>query len=164
MDMQEFVSGCKECNPRSDPDRAAELLKAAAELGEAILKNREKNNAAVPYQQIADSYNEICGNVFPKVTKLTDKRRRAIKACMAQGFTAEDLYSAFRKAASTPFLTGKNERSWRAGFDFIMKPDNLQKIIEGVYGTAAVPAQEHSYNLDRLMTHAMNTTPKIRKE
>ena len=164
MDMREFVSGCRECDPHSDPERAAELLKAAAELGEAILKQREKSKTTIPYQQIADSYNEICGNVLPKVTKLTDKRRRAIKACIAQGFTVEDLYSAFSKAVSTPFLMGKNERSWRASFDFIMKPDSLQKIIEGVYGSAASPSDEHSYNLALIVEHAMNNTPKIRKE
>lgn len=164
MDMQEFVSGCKTCDPRSDPDRAAELLKAAAELGEAILKQRKKNNTTVPYRQIADSYNEICGSVLPKVTRLTEKRKRAIRVCIAQGFDVEDLYSAFRKAFSTPFLKGDNERGWRANFDFIMKPDNLQKIIEGVYGSAAVSSQEHSYNLDLLVEQAMYNTPEIRKE
>ena len=76
MDMREFVSGCRDCNPRADPVRAAELLKAAAELGEAILKNREKNSA-VPYQQIIDTYNQNCGSL-PKATKLTDKRKRAV--------------------------------------------------------------------------------------
>jgi len=33
MDMREFVSWCRSCDPRVDPDRADELLKAAAELG-----------------------------------------------------------------------------------------------------------------------------------
>lgn len=164
MDIHEFVTGCRECDPHSDPERAYELLQAAAELGEAILNKREKSKRTIPYQQIADHYNEICGNVLPRVTKLTDKRKRAIKACIAQGFTVDDLCSAFQKAASTPFLTGKNERNWRAGFDFIMKPDNLPKILEGVYGSAAAPAQEHSYNLDLILEQAMNTTPTLRKE
>lgn len=134
MDMQEFVEGCRWCDPHSDPDRAAELLKYAAELGEAILKNREKS-ASVPYQQIKDAYNDNCGKL-PKVTKLTPKRQRAIRSCMAQGFTADEICEAFSKAASVPFLTGQNERGWRANFDFIIKPDNLQKILEGVYGSA----------------------------
>lgn len=159
MDMREFVSGCRECDPRADPERAAELLRNAAELGEAILKNREKNSA-VPYQQVIDAYNQNCGKL-PKATKLTDKRRRAIRTCMAQGFTAEEICGAFAKAAETPFLTGQNERGWRANFDFIIKPDNMQKILEGAYGSA-VTADEHSYNLDLIMQHAMNNTPKIR--
>lgn len=159
MDMREFVSGCRDCDPRADPNRAAELLKAAAELGEAILKNWEKNSA-VPYQQIIDAYNQNCGSL-PKATKLTDKRKRAIRTCAAQGFSVDDMREAFQKAASTPFLTGQNERGWRANFDFIIKPDNMQKILEGAYGSA-VPQGEHSYDLDLIMQHAMHNTPKIR--
>ncbi len=163
MEMKDFVERCKKCDPRNDPDEAAELLASAAELGAAILKQREKYGK-IPYKQIVDSYNEICGNVLPKVTKLTDKRKRSIKICISQGFSAEDLSSAFRSAASTPFLTGKNERNWTANFDFIIKPDNLQKILEGAYGSAApVPQREHSYDLGKLVDLAMNTTPTLRK-
>lgn len=159
MDMREFVSGCRDCDPRAEPDRAAELLKYAAELGAAILKNREKS-AAVPYQQIVDAYNQNCGSL-PKATKLTEKRKRAIRTCIAQGFTVDEICEAFRKAASTPFLIGENDRFWRASFDFIIKPDNLQKIIEGAYGSAA-PQESHSYNVDLIVQHAMANTPKIK--
>lgn len=162
MDMQEFVSGCRSCDPRTDPDRASELLKAAAELGATILIKREKNSA-VPYQQVIDAYNENCGKL-PKATKLTDKRKRAIRSCMAQGFSIDDMREAFRKAASTPFLTGKNERGWRASFDFIIKPDNMQKILEGVYGTAVPQNDPPSYDLDLYMQHVLYNTPKIKQE
>lgn len=161
MDMREFVSGCRDCNPRADPERAVELLRAAAELGEAILKNREKK-ASVPYQQIIDAYNQNCGSL-PKATKLTEKRKRAIRTCMAQGFAVNEICEAFCKAASTPFLTGENERFWRANFDFIIKPDNMQKILEGAYGSSATQGV-HSYNVDLIVQHAMNNTPKIREK
>lgn len=135
MDMQGFIEGCHNCDPRSDPDRAAELLKSAAELGEAILKKREKA-ASVPYRQIMEAYNDICCGKLPMAAKVTDKRKRAIRSCMAQGFDFTEMCEAFKKAASTPFLTGKNDRRWRANFDFIIKADNMQKILEGAYGTA----------------------------
>lgn len=168
MDMQDFVTGCKECDPTSDPERAAELLRAGAELGEAILKKRRTDK--VDHAAVIDSYNAICGGRLPKVTKLTDKRKRSIKNCLAQGFTVNDLSRAFKAAASTPFLTGKNDRCWTANFDFIIKPDNIVKILEGAYGGAAsVPSAtpaaanvvgEHSYDLDLLLEHAMNQFAK----
>lgn len=161
MDMKEFVEGCRACDPRAAPDRAAELLKYAVQLGEAILKKREKS-AAIPYQQIMDAYNENCGKL-PKATKLTDKRKRAIRTCITQGFSIDEICEAARKAASTPFLTGAGERGWRANFDFIIKPDNMQKIIEGAYGSAA-SKDEHSYNLELYVQHAMTHTPQIKKE
>lgn len=168
MDMQDFVTGCKECDPTSEPERAAELLRAGAELGEAILKKRRTDK--VDHAAIIDSYNAICGGRLPKVTKLTDKRKRSIKNCLAQGFTVNDLSRAFKAAVNTPFLTGKNDRCWTANFDFIIKPDNIVKILEGAYGGAApapsaAPAAknvvgEHSYDLDLLLEHAMNQFAK----
>lgn len=165
MDMQEFVQGCKNCDPRTEPDRADELLKAAAELGEAILKQRERKakEPAIPYQQIVDNYNSICGTKLPKITKLTDKRERAIKKCIKQGFTVEKLNEIFKIIVATPFLTGKNKENWRANFEFIFNPDNLQKIVEGSYGAPAQPQKSHSYDLDLLVAHAINNTPKIKE-
>lgn len=167
MDMQEFVSGCRECDPATEPERAAELLRAGAELGEAILKKRRADK--IDYAAIVDSYNAICGGRLPKVTKLTDKRKRSIKNCLAQ-FTVEDLSKAFKAAVNTPFLIGRNDRCWVANFDFIIKPDNVLKILEGAYGTAVSKAApkapsdmagsvgigEHSYDLNKLLEHAMN--------
>lgn len=168
MDMQDFVTGCRECDPVSDPERAAELLRAGAELGEAILKKRRTDK--VDHAAVIDSYNAICGGRLPKVAKLTDKRKRSIKNCLAQGFTVNDLSRAFKAAANTPFLTGKNDRCWTANFDFIIKPDNIVKILEGAYGAAApapaaAPATknvvgEHSYDLNKLLEHAMNQFAK----
>ena len=168
MDMQDFVTGCKECDPTSEPERAAELLRAGAELGEAILKKRRTDK--VDHAAVIDSYNAICGGRLPKVTKLTDKCKRSIKNCLAQGFTVNDLSRAFKAAANTPFLTGKNDRCWTANFDFIIKPDNIVKILEGAYGAAApapsaAPATknvvgEHSYDLNLLLEHAMNQFTK----
>ena len=171
MDMQDFVTGCKECDPTSEPERAAELLRAGAELGEAILKKRMADK--IDYAAVVDSYNTICGGRLPKVTKLTDKRKRSIKNCLAQ-FTAEDLSKAFKAAVNTPFLTGRNDRCWAANFDFIIKPDNVLKILEGAYGTAVSKAApkapsdmagiggigEHSYDLNKLLEHAMNQFAK----
>ena len=104
-----------------------------------------------------DDYNSICGTKLPRVTKLTDKRKRAIKTCIGQGFTADELKEAFQKASSVPFLTGKNEREWVANFDFIIKPDNLQKILEGVYG--ASEQNQHSYDIDMMFEYALNHSP-----
>ncbi len=162
MEMKDFVERCKKCDPRTDPDEAAELLASAAELGAAILKQREKYGK-IPYKQIVDSYNEICGNVMSHVNKITDKRKRSVKTCFSQGYTVDDFINAFRKAVETPFLLGNNKWNWVAGFDFIVKPDNLQKILEGVYGSDNAARQEHSYDLNRIMDHAMNTTPSIRR-
>jgi hypothetical protein len=47
--------------------------------------------------------------------------------------TLEEFENACERANNTPFLIGKNDRGWKADFDFIIKPDNTAKIIEGKY-------------------------------
>lgn len=101
----------------------------------------------IPYEQLVSAYNDICGELFPKVSKLTDKRRRAIKARWKADSTNEDerrrtnsieYWSRyfktcvekdfFRKAAS-----GENKGAhagWVPGFDFLMREDTWLGVRE----------------------------------
>jgi hypothetical protein len=83
------------------------------------------------YDLFVDTYNTQCFNLS-SVYKTTDKRKKAIANFLKQ-LTFEDFENACIKANNNPFLTGKNDRGWKADFDFIIKPDNAAKIIEGSY-------------------------------
>lgn len=52
---------------------------------------------------------------------------------MNSGYTVEDMKTAFQYAENSPFMKGKNERNWKADFDWIMKDSNMAKILEGKY-------------------------------
>ncbi len=114
----------------------------------------------IPYQEIADAYNEICGGVLPKIVKLTPDRKQKIKSRFDDGFNAEDFKTAFKAAVKSPFLKGEGDRKWKANFDFFIQKDKLQKIIEGAYGQEE--QNKHSYNLDKLVQHSLTTTPKMK--
>lgn len=86
----------------------------------------------VPYQQIVDMYNEICIS-FPRVTSLSDARKKAIKARMNSGYSLGDFKSLFTKAQASDFLKGKNDRNWTANFDWLVKDTNMAKVIDGNY-------------------------------
>lgn len=81
-----------------------------------IIKKEQyiKNN--IDYQFIADMYNATCIS-FPKLTKLSDKRKRTIKARFSQGYTVEDFKRLFELAEGSSFLKGGNSRNWMANFD-----------------------------------------------
>ena len=57
--------------------------------------------------------------------------------------TALDAKKAFEKAQSSAFLRGEcngsGHESWKADFDFIIKPKNFIRIIEGVYDARGQP-------------------------
>lgn len=98
----------------------------------------------VNYQAVAELFNETCPSL-PKVRDLTDQRRRAIKARIMEGNTAEDFRAVFAKVQASSFLTGKNG-GWKCGFDWILKPANWQKIKEGNYDDEARKASNQALN------------------
>lgn len=84
-------------------------------------------------QEVVDLYNEICVSL-PKVIKPTEKRRKGIQALIKKGYTINDFREAFELAEQSDFLTGKNDRGWKANFDFFLREDKFVKILEGDYG------------------------------
>lgn len=83
--------------------------------------------------RIKDIYNQNCANL-PQVQKLTDKRNKAIDKFLKE-FTEEQFIKICQIANSSNFLTGDNERGWKADFDFIMRIDKATAIIEGKYSS-----------------------------
>lgn len=91
-------------------------------------KNKEKENKR---NKIKEIYNTICTNL-PQVQKLTDKRNQAIDKFIKE-FTEEQFKEICEIANSTDFLLGKNDRGWKADFDFLMRVDKSTGILEGKY-------------------------------
>lgn len=91
------------------------------------IENRER----VDYQQITDLYNETCVS-FPRLTKLSDSRKRAIRARLKQ-YSVDDFRRMFELAESSDFLKGKNGKNWSATFDWMVKDANMAKILDGNY-------------------------------
>lgn len=100
-------------------------------------------------QQLADRYNAICTNL-PRVVRLTDKRRRAVRLIYGKGYTPEQLDEAFRKAQSSSFCTGQNDRNWKADFDWMLNESNLVKVLEGKYDNppAAKPPRKKAEEVE----------------
>ena len=90
---------------------------------------------SVPYETIKDLYNTLCPS-FPKCTALSDARKKAIKARMSSGYTLDDFKTLFTKAENSSFLKGKNDRNWRASFDWLLKDANMAKVLDGNYDDA----------------------------
>ena len=91
----------------------------------------KENRDRVNYQQIADMYNATCVS-FPRMTVLSEKRKKAIKARLRK-YSVDDIRRAFEMAQESDFLKGTNGRNWSATFDWIMCDSNMAKILDGNY-------------------------------
>lgn len=99
-------------------------------------ENREESeislsDSPLSFDDVRESFNRICGNYFT-VDKLTPKRREAVaKAMLKMGEVSFD--ELFTRIRDSDFLTGRNNK-WRGcNFDWIFKPENLEKILSGAY-------------------------------
>lgn len=76
------------------------------------------------------------GAIIKQVKNVTAQRKSAIEA-RARENGKEALKTVADKAAVSDFLNGKNDRGWLATFDWIMKPNNFVKVMEGNFDNNA---------------------------
>jgi predicted transcriptional regulator len=90
------------------------------------------------HQDIVDLYHEVLTEL-PKIKVLSQKRRAYLRATLNSYPKARVLswwQGYFEKVKDAPFLLGQNPRGWRADFEFLIKFDNVLKVIEGKYEKA----------------------------
>ena len=112
---------------------------------------KEEEREKINYQQIVDMYNALCPS-FPSVKSLSDARKKAIKARM-NTYSIEDFEELFKKAESSNFLKGGNNRNWTANFDWLIKDSNIAKVLDGNYDNkkpinTGIPSGSNQDDLD----------------
>ena len=90
---------------------------------------KEKNR--IEYNNIVEIYNQNCTNLS-KVLKLTEKRKNAIRKFLKE-FTIDDFINICTLANKNDFLTGNNDRNWKADLDFLLRTDKATAILENKY-------------------------------
>jgi hypothetical protein len=92
------------------------------------------------YTQVKQKFCEICISL-PKIISIDKARKATVKARLKE-YSLEQVEEMFRKAEKSDFLTGriksKGERPFKASFDWLMKPSNFIKVLEGNYDNREV--------------------------
>lgn len=115
---------------------------------EKDIEIEKEKRKSINYQAIVDAYNEICIS-FPRCTKLTDKRKSAIRARLSNGYTTDDFTTAFEKAQASSFLKGEGGRGWKMpSIDWLLNETNLVKVLEGSYDNKKKSTDKYSVNKD----------------
>lgn len=93
------------------------------------------------------------------VDVMTESRKKAVDdaAEILGNTTFEEL---FKRVQSSDFLSGNNGKWYGCNFDWILKPENLKKILSGAYDNPAPTAdysrrnpavkQQTSYDINKL--------------
>lgn len=81
--------------------------------------------------RVGEAWNQIGVSPVQKF-KLNSQRGRMLKARLRE-FGEETIIQAMEKVKQSPFLLGQNDRGWVITFDWFLKPNNFQKVMEGQY-------------------------------
>lgn len=104
------------------------------ELDIELEKEIEDKEPPVPYEEIKELYNSTCKSLS-KIRSISSARKRHLKARWKQlAFDIDMFKEAFEAVEASNFCTGKNDRGWKADFDWLIKNDNnIIKVLEGKY-------------------------------
>lgn len=115
------------------PDPTAMQLDLAPDI-KSTPKARKGDH--VPLAAILDLFHQHCTKLS-RVKVFSEKRKRAVRQRWIEQVDRQTLawwvkYFSFIND-KCPFLTGANDRNWRADFDFVMGAENMIKVIENKY-------------------------------
>ena len=104
---------------------------------------REEEVANKDFDEIISFFNQqMKGKGIQQVAIITSERRQAFDRLVSQtGVNKDTLMQAIKNAAESDFLNGKGPKGWVASFDWMMMPQNFQKVLENNYRNKPVTQQ-----------------------
>ena len=106
-------------------------------------RTREEEVANHDFDEIISFFNQqMKGKGIQQVAIITSERRQAFDRLVSQtGVNKDTLKQAIKNAAESDFLNGKGPKGWVASFDWMMMPQNFQKVLENNYRNKPVTQQ-----------------------
>ena len=132
QDAKSASQSAKPPNDASPPQREDGGDKM--EDGGGVKKEPPNPQAAADIDFAVSTWNDTakhCG--LPRAQNITDKRRKAILLRLKDVGGFDGWCALMEKIRGSPFLRGANQQGWRCDFDWVLKPANLTKIMEGNY-------------------------------
>ena len=99
-------------------------------------------------------YNEICKSLEPLTGELSYHQGRLVVEAFKE-LHGVSFAEYFRRVEGSAFLTGKSSSGFKADFNWLIRPENIAKVLSGKYdknyGNNAAPDEpERIYNADDL--------------
>jgi hypothetical protein len=104
----------------------------------------------IPVESLVEAWNQICVPLLPQVISITETRETHIKKRLTERPDIEEWKGIFTRVIKSPFLCGENNHGFKATFDWVLKPTNLQKIIEGNYDDQGKNVKKTKVGMDAL--------------
>ena len=129
------------CQPPLNPD--SRILNP--ESGIPSLRSggdaRERARDPTPAQAV-DAWNDMAERAgLPRVQRLTKAREAKLNQRLTECGGLDGWRTACAQVEASAFLTGSNDRGWKADFDFLCQQRSFTKLMEGGYASGAPPPE-----------------------
>lgn len=116
------------------------------EKGES--NNRTDTNVSVrsteAVQRIVSAWNELeSAGIKPIRDCKSGTKRCASLVARLKEYSEEDVLTAIRNCRDSRFLRGYNAKGWVITFDWLIKPNNFPKVLEGNYADTKPQSGDH---------------------
>ncbi len=108
----------------------------------------EEEEKKIDYEFVVENYHSLCPKMN-KVVVINELRKGFINARVGE-YGMEKVISVLRIAGESEFLNGENEKRWKADFEWILRPTNFVKIMEGKYNNKLAEKLESDKEYEEL--------------
>ena len=125
-----------ECNIK---DNISEVANATSTSPFAQNSPKTDRLPSVDTQKYIDAWNAACERynaAMPRVQSITGRRLAMLKARL-KDYDEQQVIETFGKAAASSFLNGGGSSGFIANIDWVLRPNNFVKVLEGNYDTRA---------------------------
>lgn len=104
------------------------------DLGKDLGKGVEEDADAANLKLAVQMYNQLADEKgLPKAQVLTASRKTSMRKRLVEAGGIDGWAYAISQIRESAFLTGKNDRGWKANLDFMLQQKSFTKIMEGSY-------------------------------
>lgn len=119
-------------------ENTSENTSSCEQQADSPVEQAEKQSQ-IPYDEIKETYNRVCGSTLGQALKLTDARKRAIKKLWNTDWSGDGAYvlknltnweKYFTACLANSHWTGNNDRGWKANLDFLTRESTALRVFE----------------------------------
>lgn len=104
-----------------------------AESNDSVSISIDAQGESLDYSLLMGYFNSVMeAKTINQIERMTSKRKSAVNARIAE-YGKDAVKKVIDKAANSVFLNGGGDRAFIASFDWLFKPNNFIKVLEGNY-------------------------------
>ncbi len=119
------------CPPEKETDKEIDIDTEKESDTEYLTEPEGSVCRTKDVRRIQKAWNELGLKQIVKIP--SDSKRGVMLKARIREYGAEAVLEAIGKVKESPFLRGQNARSWVITFDWLIRPNNFIKVLEGNY-------------------------------